>query len=62
MTLPWGLGSLTIPGLITLRSYDAHFAQVYATLPRSITEVMSSSGGQAAVCVGLDAPVDVTSM
>ena len=32
------LGSLKIPGLITLRSYDAHFAQVYAALPRSITE------------------------
>ena len=32
------LGSLKIPGLITLRSYDAHFAQVYATLSRSIME------------------------
>ncbi len=33
-----GMGSLKIPGLITLRSYESHFAQVYATLPRSITE------------------------
>lgn len=32
------LGSLKIPGLIPVRSYEAHFAQVYAMLPRSITE------------------------
>src|SRR5262245_10111799 len=38
-----GLSALKIPGLTFVRSYEAHFAQVYATLPRSITEVLSSS-------------------
>jgi ATP-dependent DNA ligase len=33
-----GLSALKIPGLMFVRSYEAHFAQVYATLPRSITE------------------------
>jgi ATP-dependent DNA ligase len=33
-----GLGALKIPGLTFVRSYEAHFAQVYATLPRSVTE------------------------
>src|SRR5262245_3098380 len=31
------LGALKIPGLTFVRSYEAHFAQVYATLPRSVT-------------------------
>jgi hypothetical protein len=44
------LSSLKIPGVITLRSYNGHFAQVYARLPRSVTEVVvragtSSNGG-----------------
>jgi ATP-dependent DNA ligase len=32
------LGSLNIPGLMVVRTYESRFAPVYATLPRSVTE------------------------
>ena len=32
------LGSHKIPGLVIVRNYEARFAPVYATLPRSVTE------------------------
>ena len=32
------LSSVKIPGLVIVRNYTARFAQIYATLPRSVTE------------------------